>query len=740
MQRPKNKKPGQQYVKKELLERGWTEELIEAHLTRRQKGSRFYYRAAEVAEQEANPGISVELAKNLERLDELNRYKSLSPKARREAIEKAAARLAAAYEKADIPDHLLDLCRMIHNYFLNLVKKIGGSNVTMFLTGKELRAEYLSIAREGIQTCKKAAYASWLLGYNDFLRDILEFYPQALVSAARHEISTLEEHGVTDSVDSILAVPAVQQDFPDKPLYYCYLVHYVPESISHQLSEILEVDPKNEYPGARCMNRKFYIHVGGTNTGKTYQGIQRLKEAASGVYLAPLRLLALEIQETLLESGVVCSMLTGEEEDIRPGATHISSTVEKLDVNRRYDVAVIDECQMIGDSQRGFAWTRAILGVQAMEIHLCVAPEGLKILKTVLKDLGEPYEVIEHERRVPLLWQKKNVVLGKAQPGDAFVAFSKREVLRMAEFLRKKGTPASVIYGDLPYATRRQQMQRFLDGETKLLVATDAIGMGLNLPIQRVIFTADEKFDGIEKRPLLSSEVRQIAGRAGRFGKYDKGYAAAFPGCSGLEEKLQTMPDPVGHASLGFSDLVLRIDHPLSEVLRVWNRMSVKRPYVRMDISRYIYIISIIEGELKLQLSKEDLLRAGNIPFDEKNEALLNQFRKYIKAYARGDKEVEKPVKTSSYLPKLETYYKMLDLYYSFSKTYGMEYDKEWLSEEKLNIADKINELLIHDLSTKGSCCRKCGAHIPIDSGYGICQSCYQKQFAERRFAFDDEF
>ena len=82
----------------------------------------------------------------------------------------------------------------------------------------------------------------------------------------------------------------------------------------------------------------------------------------------------------------------------------------------------------------------------------------------------------------------------------------------------------------------------------------------------------------------------------------------------------------------------------------------------------------------------------------------------------------------------------MLDLYYSFSKTYGMEYDKEWLSEEKLDIADKINELLIHDLSTKGSCCRKCGAHILIDSGYGICQSCYQKQLAERRLAFDDEF
>ena len=155
MQRPKSKKPGQQYIKKELLERGWTVELIESHLTRCQKGSKLYYRATEVAEQEANPEIAVELAKNLERLDELNRYKSLSPKIRSAATEKAAAQLSAVYEKADIPDYLCDMCRMMHNYFLSLVKKIEFSRDPSFLTGKELRAEYLSIARDGMQACKK---------------------------------------------------------------------------------------------------------------------------------------------------------------------------------------------------------------------------------------------------------------------------------------------------------------------------------------------------------------------------------------------------------------------------------------------------------------------------------------------------------------------------------------------------------------------------------------------------------
>lgn len=152
-------------------------------------------------------------------------------------------------------------------------------------------------------------------------------------------------------------------------MYYWYAACYVPEIISHDLTRLLAVDPKNEYPEARMMRREFQIHVSGTNTGKTYQSLQRLKGAKTGVYLAPLRLLALEVQERMLEDGVVCSMLTGEEEDIREGATHISSTVEKLNVRQEFDVAVIDECQMINDTQRGYAWTRAILGVRAKEIH-----------------------------------------------------------------------------------------------------------------------------------------------------------------------------------------------------------------------------------------------------------------------------------------------------------------------------------------------------------------------------------
>lgn len=426
-------------------------------------------------------------------------------------------------------------------------------------------------------------------------------------------------------------------------------------------------------------------------------------------------------------------MLTGEEEDIRPGATHISSTVEKLDINRRYDVAVIDECQLINDRDRGYAWTRAILGIQASEIHLCVAPEGLHILECLIKDLSEPYTIIQHERKVPLIWKDRPVKIAQAQKGDAFVAFSKKRVLQLADELRHNGVPTSIIYGNLPYATRRRQMQMFLDGDTTALVATDAIGMGLNLPIRRVVFTQDEKYDGVEMRPLKPGEVRQIAGRAGRFGIYDKGFAAAGPDCEhDLGKTLETVPVNVKAAALGFSDLVLKVDRPIIDVLKVWNQMPVKKPYYRMDITRYITIINYILNTLHLEFSKEDLLRAASIPFDEKDADLLALFGIYCRAYAGGASAMDKPDRDGNRLGDLELFYKSLDLYYSFSKNFGLAWDKEWLTNEKELVAEEINYLLIHDLKSRGASCRQCGGPIPLNSPYSICNSCYQKQRRER--------
>ena len=119
--------------------------------------------------------------------------------------------------------------------------------------------------------------------------------------------------------------------------------------------------------------------------------------------MGPLRLLAFEIQENLKAAGIKCSMVTGEERKIVVGASHISSTVEMLNLKEYYDVAVIDECQMISDKWRGGHWVKAILGVLSEEVHLCTAPEALDLLKSLIELCGDSYEVIEHKRTVPLV-------------------------------------------------------------------------------------------------------------------------------------------------------------------------------------------------------------------------------------------------------------------------------------------------------------------------------------------------
>ena len=170
--------------------------------------------------------------------------------------------------------------------------------------------------------------------------------------------------------------------------------YYETIRIKNAIKGILPTEPKEYYPLARKLNRKFVLHVGPTNTGKTYESLERLKNAKYGVYLAPLRLLALEVQEKLYNQGVKCSLLTGEEEIIVDGETHISSTIEKLNFNKRYDVAVIDEAQMLEDRNRGNAWSAAIMGVCADEVHVCMAPYAKDLVIELINYCSDEYVVV----------------------------------------------------------------------------------------------------------------------------------------------------------------------------------------------------------------------------------------------------------------------------------------------------------------------------------------------------------
>lgn len=172
------------------------------------------------------------------------------------------------------------------------------------------------------------------------------------------------------------------------------------QAIEAERAAIRAILLKNDLPAliekAKKMHRRFVLHCGPTNSGKTYTALQALKKAKTGVYLGPLRLLALEVFDTLNKDGVPCSLLTGEESEEIPHADIVASTVEMLNVARHYDVAVIDEAQLITDLSRGSAWTTAILSVDASEVHLCFAPEALKLLTLLLDECKTPYTLVTY--------------------------------------------------------------------------------------------------------------------------------------------------------------------------------------------------------------------------------------------------------------------------------------------------------------------------------------------------------
>lgn len=571
-------------------------------------------------------------------------------------------------------------------------------------------------------------------------RRIRDKYTSCLLGTARLQLADFRG---MEAAEAFLAL----DDFPveellEHSLYALYQRDFVPKYVQAPLEQLIEGDPKDEYPAARLMQRHFVIHVGGTNTGKTYQSIQNLMKAESGVYLAPLRLLACEIQDMLNQNGVPCSLLTGEEEDLVPLARHIASTVEKLNLYEQYALCVIDECQMIADRERGFAWTRAILGCQAEKIHLCTAPEGLRVLLRLITSCGDTFEVHRHQRTTRLETLSEPVPLENVEPGDALIAFSKKAVLEYADKMNAAGHPTSIIYGALPYPARRMQMERFLRHETDLLVATDAIGMGLNLPVRRILFTTDQKFDGRVRRNLRPAEVQQIAGRAGRMGMYDTGYVGSIAESEVITSGMKTRIPSIGKAMLGFSDLVLRVDHDLLEVLKVWNEMPTIEPYQKMDISGYIWIIEKIR-ERGIELSKAEYLRAASIPFEEKSAELLERFLQYCEAFSWGDVSIQAPELRYDSLDSLELYCKELDLYYSFSRAFGYEMDLEWLHAEKAGTAARINEILITQIRKKGNACRKCLRPLRWDYPYRICERCKRRLYGgaeheERTEAVDD--
>lgn len=495
--------------------------------------------------------------------------------------------------------------------------------------------------------------------------------------------------------------------------------------------------PKDEYPLARTMKRHFILHIGPTNSGKTYEALERLKTAASGVYLGPLRLLALEIYDRFHGEGIPCAMVTGEETIRDEDAGITACTIEMMDTTQVYDVAVIDEAQMMADPFRGHNWTRAILGVAADEIHVCLAPEAEELVRRMIASCGDEVEIRYHTRKTPLLFRPGRFRLRDVRPGDALIVFSRRSVLELAAELDTMKIHASVIYGDLPPASRREQVRRFMEGETQVVVSTDAIGMGMNLAIHRVVFVESRKFDGTEYRLLRPTEIKQIAGRAGRFGKFEEGLVAAMQDAEVIREGLEAPPETVTTAYLGFPEILLRMEGSLWRILRDWSEAAIgaEEPFYRkMDMGEILALHDALQSgdrETFRLLTKEDLYRMITCSVNIKNEAMVAQWVRYCGEYLRSMTLSRPPMCQTQDLRGLETEYRCLDLYFQFGRRMNRQYDSTYLLTRRHLVEEEIDRQLMQGKRRYARKCTECGGVLPYGSAHRLCQACFRKIYAD---------
>lgn len=259
---------------------------------------------------------------------------------------------------------------------------------------------------------------------------------------------------------------------------------------------------------------RFVAVLGPTNTGKTHLALERMAGHASGMIGFPLRLLARENYDRMirLKGPGQVALVTGEEKIIPPQARWFLCTVESMPLDRPVDFLAIDEIQMCADPDRGHIFTERLLHARGLHETMVM---GAETVRALLRRLVPGVEVIGRPRFSTLRYAGPRKVT-RLPPRSAVVAFSAADVYALAELIRRQKGGAAVVLGALSPRTRNAQVGLFQAGEVDYLVATDAIGMGLNLEVNHVAFAELRKFDGRTPRNLTASELGQIAGRAGR--------------------------------------------------------------------------------------------------------------------------------------------------------------------------------------------------------------------------------
>lgn len=524
----------------------------------------------------------------------------------------------------------------------------------------------------------------------------------------------------TDNVEKAVQHPEIQKLLRERK------ENEARERLLEEITALYDsFSPSSYVERARKLQRAFILHVGPTNSGKTFDAIEDLKAHTPGVYLGPLRLLALEMFDKLNDAGVPCSMLTGEESISVEGAQVISSTIELCNFCAHYKTAVIDEAQMIADKERGSAWLKAICLVDAEVVHICMAPEALSFLEKLIISFGSPYSVVQHKRLAPLRYAGQCRGYRDFKPDDAIICFSRKNVLSTAAILEKQGFHASVIYGALPPEARRNEVRKYLSGENNIVVATDAIGLGISLPIKRVIFAETQKFDGKEFRPLTTAEINQIGGRAGRYGLHEYGEVLVIGGDSLVSERLGQQVKPIKKACIGFPREVLSTDYPIEVLLTVWDKMPKAAEFIRENMQDARILLKHLHKRITAE-NRELIYDLITCPVDTHSEDLIIYWAKCASAIIN-KKHVPEPYFGDETLQDCELQYKAYDIRHQLLRRIGIEDD---CTAQRKAICERIAELMYVSKEQYIRRCRSCGKELSIGVVYNYCNRCY----AERIF------
>jgi ATP-dependent RNA helicase SUPV3L1/SUV3 len=579
--------------------------------------------------------------------------------------------------------------------------------------------------------------------YNDKLthKDLKKVLAEPIYSFGDYYIEIIQEEFVVDLVklaeipfDESVHLEVYERDLANREIRKAEEKAAL-ERKKQKEEQMLQDIFGREYSPSLSENIQYILHIGETNTGKTHHALRAMKEAKSGLYLSPLRLLALEVFDKLNEEGIPCNLKTGEEEKEMSGAKHISCTVEMFYEKDIFDVVVIDEAQMLADKDRGFSWYKAITQANAKEVHIIGSRNVEPMLLELLGDSN--IEVHDYTRDIPLQVESKEFSLKDSRKGDAIVCFSRRKVLETASRLQSNGHSVSMIYGSMPPETRKKQMHRFSKGETNIIVATDAIGMGLNLPIRRIVFLETEKFDGTRRRRLNSQEVKQIAGRAGRKGIYNIGKVAFSKDIKIMRKLLEQQDEPVQSFAIGPTNNVFerfqKYYHDLGNFFDLWEKFE--SPYGTKKASlfeeRELYEL-VRDTEIEAKLNMMDLYGFLHLPFSKKEQELTEQWLHTMFAIVDGTELPEPVIKTKN-LEQQEVSYKAVGLHLLF--LYRLERKTEAIYWERVReeIADGVHESLNTEISTMTKTCQRCGRALPSDFKFVVCDSCHFSRIRKKR-------